>query len=107
MIETIYENIPDQMLVNYLKFLINRVFKILYMQEENNPDIDKYMTSILRELTGHKELIEAIRYDGDFLSLMNKIQFLIGDYSDHYIVRKEVLECINIVKKLQKRYGFE
>jgi len=107
MIKTRYENIPSALFGNYLKFLIGRVFKILYMQEESNPDIEKYMSSLLRELTGNLELIEAIRYDGNFVKLLNKIQYLICDYSDHSIVRKEIMECVGIIKKLQKRYNFE
>lgn len=107
MIETRYENIPNQMLVNYFKFLVGRVFKILYMQEENNPDLTKYLEGLLRELTGNLDLIIAIRYDGDFLLLMNKIQYLTSDYSKHSIVRKEVFECVSIINKLQKRYNFE
>jgi len=107
MIETIYENIPNEMFQNYLKFLIGRVFKILFMQEEKNPDLTKYLESLLHELTGSLDLMKAIRYDGDFLKLLNKIQFLIGNNTDHCIVRKEVLECTNIIEKLQNRYGFE
>ena len=90
MIETKYECIPSVLFGNYLKFLIGRVFKILYMQEENNPYIEKYISGLLRELTGNHELMEAIRYDGDFLTLLNKIQYLIYDYSDHDIVKKEI-----------------
>ena len=107
MIETRYECIPNELFVNYLKFLIGRVFKILYMQEENDPFLLKYLESLQRELTGNKNLIKAIRCDGDFLQLLNKIQVLIDDYSEHSIVRKEVLESVNIIEKLQKRYKFK
>ena len=77
------------------------------MQEENNPYIEKYISGLLRELTGNHELMEAIRYDGDFLTLLNKIQYLIYDYSDHDIVKKEIFECVSIIKRLQKRYNFK
>ncbi|HHU80514.1 MAG TPA: hypothetical protein GXZ35_04175 [Acholeplasmataceae bacterium] len=107
MIETKYECIPSVLFGNYLKFLIGRVFKILYMQEENNPYIEKYISGLLRELTGNYELIESIRYDGDFLTLLNKIQYLIYDYSDHDIVKKEIFECVSIIERLQKRYNFK
>lgn len=106
-IETRYENIPNELFGNYLKFLISKVFKILCMQEENNPNLTIYLESLQRELTGNLNLIKAIRYDGNFLTLLNKIQFLIYDCSDHKIVKKEVFECIAIVKKLQILYDFE
>jgi hypothetical protein len=108
MIETKYENIPTKLFENYLKFLINKVFKILYMQEENNPHLKKYIEGLQYELTGNLDLMEAIRYDGDFLTLLNKLQFLIyNGYSEHRIVKKTVFECISIIQKLQERYGFK
>lgn len=104
MIETRYENIPTALFGNYLKFLYGRVFKILYMQEDKDPNLNKYLESLLMELTGNLNLIEAIRYDGDFLCLLNKIQFLIDNNSNHRIVKKTIFECVNIIQKLQDKY---
>ena len=107
MIETKYECIPNELFENYLKFLIGRIYKILCMQEENNPNLSVYLEGLQRELIGNSNLLLAIRYDGDFLTLLNKIQFLIYDSSNHKIVKKEIFECIAIIKKLQTRYDFK
>lgn len=107
MIETKYENIPNELFSNYLKFLINRVYKILPLQEMGDPNLNIYIFSLQRELIGNLELIKAMRYDGEFLCLLNKIQYIIFDNNDHGLLRKDVLDCISIIQKLQKRYGFE
>lgn len=105
MIKTKYQFIPNEYFDNYLDFLVGRVWKILPMTEENNSSLQSYMEGLQRELIGNMNLIESLKYDGYFIILLNKIEYLIsGDYS-HEICRKEVFECVNIIKKLSERYG--
>lgn len=107
MIKTKYYEIPNPYFANYFKFLIGRVWKILPMNEENNHDLKTYMESLQRELIGNMNLVEELKYDGYFITLLNKIEYLINEKYTHEICRKEVFECISIIKKISKKYGFD
>lgn len=103
-IETKYYAIPNGYFANYFNFLIGRVWKILPMKEEGNKYLKRYMESLQRELIGNMNLVEELKHDGYFITLLNKIEFLInGEYS-HDICRKEIFECVELIKKLQNRY---
>lgn len=102
---TKYNEIPNAYFANYFEFLIGRVWKILPMSEEENIHLKGYMESLQRELIGNMNLVEDLKYDGYFITLLNKIEYLINEEYTHEICRKEVLEAVAIVKKLQKRYG--
>ena len=104
MIETKYYAIPNQYFANYFKFLIGRVWKILPMTEEENIHLKDYMESLQRELIGNMNLVESLKYDGYFITLLNKIEFLINEECEHQVLRKEVFECVDLINKLQSKY---
>ena len=104
MIETKYYAIPNQYFANYFKFLIGRVWKILPMNEEENIHLKDYMESLQRELIGNMNLVESLKYDGYFITLLNKIEFLINKECEHSVLRKEVFECVDLINKLQSKY---
>lgn len=104
MIKTKYQNIPNEYFSNYFNFLIGRVWKILPMSEEGNKNLVKYIESIQRELIGNMNLIEDLKYDGYFITLLNKLEFLANEQSNHDIKRKEIFECIEIIKKISTKY---
>jgi hypothetical protein len=107
MIKTKYYAIPNECFSNYFKFLIGKIYKILPMTEEGNIHLKEYMESLQRELIGNMNLVEDLKYDGYFITLLNKIEFLINEKYDHTICRKEVFECINIIKKIIAKYNLE
>lgn len=104
MIKTKYYAIPNAYFANYFKFLIGRVWKILPMSEEKNQHLKMYMESLQRELIGNMNLVEELKYDGYFITLLNKIEFLISEEYSHDICRKEIFECVELIKKLQNRH---
>lgn len=104
MVKTKYYAIPNEYFANYFQFLIGRVWKILPMSEENNKHLKEYMESLQRELIGNMNLVEDLKYDGYFITLLNKIEFLISEEYNHAIMRKEIFECIDIVEKLSNKY---
>jgi len=106
MIKTKYYAIPNAYFANYFKFLIGRVWKILPMSEEGNQHLQGYMESLQRELIGNMNLVEDLKCDGYFITLLNKIEYLINEEYSHDICRKEVLECVSIIEKLQKKYNW-
>src|SRR3990170_3254792 len=99
MIKTKYQEIPNQYFANYFNFLIGKVWKILPMSEQKNIYLKDYMESLQRELIGNMNLVEDLKYDGYFITLLNKIEFLINEEYNHDVCRKEIFESIEIIKK--------
>ena len=99
-----YSALPNESMVNYYEFLINKVFKALPMKEEGNPDLIKYLDSLKREIIGNMALVNNLKFDGYFITLLNKIQFLINEDYTNAVCRKTVFECIDLVNKLKSEY---
>ena len=106
-IQVNYDLLDDKCFINYLNFLIGGFYKILPISEEEPSTLYDYMSSLKMELIGNSELIERIKHDALFLSLIGSLQYLITNECDHKTLRNSVLKCINIVKKLLKKYGGE
>lgn len=104
MIKTKYYAIPNEYFANYFKFLIGRIWKILPMSEEDSVYLKEYMESLQRELIGNMNLVEDLKYDGYFITLLNKIEYLINEQYTHETCRKEVFECISIIEKISNKY---
>ncbi len=97
--------IPNSLYKNYLNFLIGQLYKSLCLKEEGNETLISFLESLKRELIGNIELINTLKYDARFASLLNKVQYLISAKDiEHRIFRKEMFSCISIVKKLQGQY---
>ena len=75
---------------------------------EQEPDTLKdYLDSLLLELIGSKELIFIIRNDANFISLLSTLQYFIDNECTHDVFRREVFKCIDIIKKIQRKYNLE
>lgn len=103
MIQTNYGVIPDELFGNYLTFLIGKFYKILPMFENNDETLHNYLESLQRELIGNTQLISELKYDSNFLTLLNTIEYFIQSDIDQSVYKKEVFKCISIVKKLQEK----
>ncbi len=95
-----------EILYNYLCNLVNLFFKILPIRESGESSLGTYMQSLQAELIGCKELITAIHYDSQFLSLICILQNLIDNPTlDIPSVKREVFRAISICNKLKARYA--
>jgi len=91
---------------NYLKRLVNLLFKIIPLRESNDQTLVVYMQSLQRELIGCKDLIEYLRYDAQYLSLLAKLQWMIDNPDYRFIdFRREVFSAISICNKLRAVYA--
>ncbi len=95
-------------LPKYFKKLINRFFKILPMKETGEDTLCTYMRSLQAELVGCRGFVITVREDGDLLSLVSILQYMIDNDNnpecDVKTVRREVFRCISICKALEQRY---
>ena len=104
MIDVKYGQIPNELFNNYLKYLINKMFKVLPMKENEVKSLNEYLRSLQIELIGSTDLIGVLKNDPQFLSLMNTIQFFIDNEYDNKTCKREVFKCIHILEDLQKKY---
>ena len=106
--EKMNEHLNPEMVSNYFKQLVNSFFKIIPLREAEDPAIVLYMSSLQRELLGCRELMEYLRHDAQYLSLLARLQWMI-DNPDYRFrdFRREVFGAISICNKLRARYAPE
>lgn len=104
MVKVKYGLIPDKLFVNYLNFLIGKVFKLLPMREQNDETLIKYMESLQRELIGNQELIARLKNNANFLSFLGKIQYLINNEVNVKVFKKDIFDCITLINKLKSEF---
>jgi hypothetical protein len=102
MIKTTYNLIPDELYINYMDNLVNRVFKILPLKDEKSETVDTYITNLLFELTGNQQLILFLHNDSQYEMLLSNLQGLLIDDNNY---RSIILNCIPIIKSLKKKYS--
>ncbi len=107
MIKVNYDVIPDQLFLNYLDFLVGKVYKCLPMREQEDKTLNKYMESLKRELIGNKELIIELKYNGNFQTILGKLQYLISNEVDLKTFKKDIFDCISLITKLKDEYKKE
>lgn len=107
MIDVKYGLLPHKSFCKYFDFLINKTYKILPMKEENSLTLKSYLESYQRELIGNKELIDVLVDEPQFITVLNTIQFLIGEDYTNDVCRKEVFKCIRILQKIKNKYFSE
>lgn len=106
MVKVYIDNIIDnEFFLNYLNFLIGRVYKILPISESEPETLKSYLDSLILELTGSKDLILKLKKDASFLSLIATLQALSENQYSHSEIKREVFKSINIIKKLINKYN--
>lgn len=99
-----YNVLNDEFFINYLNFLVSKVFKILPISEEQPETLKDYLESLIVELKGNQSLISQIKCDGNFLSLLGTLQYFVENNCSHKVIKREVFKCIKIIQDLQEKY---
>lgn len=90
-------------LVIYFNTVVNSVFKILPLYEEQNIGINTYIESLLFELEGLQDVV-AIEHTYEYYSLLFNLASVKKEIaksdSKKAIVKREVFKCINIIKNM-------
>lgn len=93
---------------NYLRVLVDRVYKILPLYEniEHRKHLFNYIQSLLYEFDGLPDYMENIRISSDFNILYSTLEELSSDalFDDDNceIVKREVFKSINLVKRIYR-----
>ena len=90
-------------LLVYLDTLINSVFKILPLYEENNIGVETYVESLLFELYGVEKVID-IGSSYEYIVLLSTLESVRAEGtkkgSEKKVSKRDVFKCISIVKNI-------
>lgn len=100
--------LPNRLIRNYFHSLVNCYFKILPIRESGEKTIAVYLESLKAEMLGCGGLLEDIKNDPSYMTLLSILQYFI-DHPDCDIaeVRREVFRAIRICNKIAGKYGAE
>lgn len=96
--ETIYGDINEKYINEYLTKLTNSVYKILPMSEEDCTTIEKYIKSLSREIFGNSKIF----FNKEFLSISGTLNGL--NLDSHTDIRSDVLKMCRLIEDMQKRF---
>ena len=93
----------NEKLVRYLNTVVNNVFKILPLYEEQNVGVNKYIESLLFELYGLEEAV-SMEHSYEYISLLSTLESVKKEVakpdSKKPVIKREVFKCINIIKNM-------
>lgn len=80
----------------YINHLVDRIYKILPLSEENKNKIPKiYVKRLIDDVISANEL-----FNGTLINLIIKLNILLIKESTHFEIKSIVFECINLCKKI-------
>lgn len=91
---------PNKALNSYLHNLINKVYKILPMKEEQCDTLTSYLLSLKNELIGCYELWDILCDNSQFLTVINIIDYLSKEEYDISTCKREVFKAIHLIEKV-------
>ena len=97
--------VNSRMVHGYFKRLVNNLFKILPMRENNEESLATYIYSLQSELLGCKNLIVALSDDPNYLTILSILQFLIDNPECSISqVKREVFRAISVCNKMRASF---
>lgn len=102
--KTLYGDMPNELLIAYVDSLIGKIYKTLPMKEENSPTLSLYIQSLLRELIGAKELVDELKFNQDFVVLLDVLQSLLSENNLHNF-KSDVFKSISTIKRIKSSLG--
>lgn len=101
------DKLPIVALHNYLHCLINKVYKILPMKEEQCDTLTSYLLSLKNELIGCYKLWEVLKDNPQFLAVINIINYFCEEEFDVVTCKREVFKTIHLIENLKKEFAEE
>ena len=95
-VNTKYGQITAEQYNKYKKSLINRIWAILPMKEENNETLNQYIESLNSELMMNISVFEKSEHIITVVCLLEHVML----ETEHDVYRKEILRCCNILSRL-------
>jgi hypothetical protein len=102
--KTKYGELPDEMLVAYVDGMIAKVYKMLPMKQTHFQSLNTYMESTLREFHGQKELINELKNNEEFLTIIGTLESLLNQ-DDFKKFRSDIFKVINLIERIKNKLG--
>lgn len=96
---TKYGDIPPTLTKVYKDILINRVFKILPLKEENYSTVNEHIDSVSSEIFGFSAICNNLSDASKLISVVNLLEHVRVEI-EHKAYRREILKCCNLIKKV-------
>ena len=95
-------NIDNNIISSRLQNLINQIYKLLPVREENS-DWQKPLQTILEELAGMQRLINYNNFQS-FFPLLSKLEglFTLTKEDDFLCYRRTIFECLSLISSIRK-----
>lgn len=85
----------------YLRSLIPKFFKILYIKEQQPETLYIYLDSLRIELIGFQQSFDELNVNLRFQSMINIINYFCSNNElEHKVIKREVFKCIDLVNKM-------
>ena len=94
--------VPNKAVNAYLKTLIDKVYKILPMKEENSETLHCYLSGLTHELVGCYRLYYELVDEPRFLSVINIVKYLETNDFDTATCKREVFKAIKLIQNITK-----
>lgn len=101
---TKYGQLPDETLVAYVNGMISKVWKMLPMREKGTTTLPTYIESFSREIIGQKELVDYLKHNEEFLTILGTVETLISQ-EDFPTFRSDIFKIINLIERLKLSLG--
>ena len=98
-----YGTISDSAMKAYLIQILNGIFKILPLKEENSDTLKEYIESLQRELFG----LNYLREDPKYMKVISTLEYLAQEDYSHATCKREVFKCIHIIQGICDQYQDE
>lgn len=89
---------------DYLNYLIDCIFKILPLKEEENIGLTEYIDSVIIQFIGAKDVYVDLYNNQKYMSILNILYYLKNNEFTSKQCKREVFKCINILKCILKTY---
>lgn len=91
---------------NYLCKLVDRIYKIIPLKEENVDTIGSYIENLIEEIMGNAELINSIDYDSRVMIITSTL-CSVTNSNDHDAYKRSVFKCIRYIEQLKDKVSEE
>lgn len=99
--ESLYGEIPNNMIIKNEDDLINQIFKLLPYKENNIDNLDYHFNTLLFRITGLCKLFPGVP---ELLTVVSLLESAKSE-TDFQLYRKAILDSCSIIKRIQKRLG--
>lgn len=98
---SIYGDVSNRYVREYLKSLIDKTYKILPMKEEGSNTLGQYLNSYLLELVGWTTAFPFYGHEAKIMSVLSTIAYFANNDCGVAETKREVFKCIHILESVK------